>query len=235
MSPMARRAATIGSARAARAALYGTLALAVALTPAMARADGDPASDVLLVQNVFYPYAPVVSEAVQERLNGATAAAARAHFPLKVALIGSPSDLGVIPELFGKPQEYAAYLDVEISFERVQPVLVVMADGYGLRGAPAAATRALATIPKPAGGTPDALARAAITAVDRLAAAVGHPIAGAPAVAGDGGGAGPNVALLVVLVLGAASISGLLIVRRAPARRTGRGRPPRRPRRPRRR
>src|SRR3954453_3989674 len=113
--------------------LTAVLATAM-LVPAPAAADGDPASDTLLGQNVFYPYQPKVSPAVAARLNAETAAAKRAGFPLKVALIASPLDLGVIPDLFGKPQKYADFLDQEISFQGKQPLLVVMPAGYGVQG-----------------------------------------------------------------------------------------------------
>ena len=123
---------------------------ALSLAPA-ALADGDPASDVLLGENVFYPYSPQVTPALQRTLNTETAAAKKAGFPLKVALIAGPVDLGVIPDLFDKPQKYADFLDQEISFQRKQPLLVVMPAGYGVSGVGAAATAALASIPKPAG------------------------------------------------------------------------------------
>ena len=45
-----------------------------------------------------------------------TAKAKAEGFPVKVALIAAPTDLGVIPDLFGKPQPYAQFLDQEISF-----------------------------------------------------------------------------------------------------------------------
>src|SRR5207248_11177957 len=128
---------------------------------ATALADGDPASDVLLGEDVFYPYSPVVSPALQKALNAETAAARRAHFPIKVALIGSPVDLGVIPDLFGQPQKYAAFLDQEISFRAKQPLLVVMAAGYGAVGLSPAATNLVGSLPKPAGTHGDDLARAA--------------------------------------------------------------------------
>src|SRR5581483_8345153 len=105
--------------------------LAAATVPAAARADGDPASDVLLGENVFYPYTPPVSRELQRTLDGETAAAAKAGLAVKVALIASPVDLGVIPDLFNKPQQYAAFLDQEISFQGKQPLLVVMPSGLG--------------------------------------------------------------------------------------------------------
>jgi len=202
----------------ALAALLILLGLLGAHTP-FARADGDPASDVLLGESVFYPYSPAVSAPVQEALNAATAAAARAHFPVKVALIASPIDLGVIPEMFGKPQKYADFLDQEISFQTHQPLLVVMSDGYGVQGLPAAATAAAAGLPKPASGRSDDLARAATVAVRRLAAAAGHPL-GAGGSGSASTGSGPNVVLIVVIAAAAVLAAGAVVVmRRRPRRR----------------
>jgi hypothetical protein len=190
------------------------LALLLSGAAPAALADGDPASDVLLGLNVYYPYTPTVSNALQAKLNAETAAAARQHFPLKVALIESPIDLGVIPELFGKPQKYADFLDQEISFEGPQPLLVVMADGYGEKGLTPAAQTALASLRNPAGSGSDALAQAAVTAVAKLAEAEGHPLQSS---SGGGGGSGSGSGqgiLLVVLGFGAiATASALLVLR----------------------
>ena len=198
------------------------LALLLVAPPLAALADGDPASDVLLGENVFYPYQPATSRSLMASLNSATAVAAKEHFPLKIALIASPIDLGIIPQLLGKPQEYAKYLDYEISFTSKQALLVVMKDGYGIEGLPAAAIAAAAKLAPPAGGTPDDLAQAALTATGKLAAAAGHPIAGVSASgassAGSGGGGGTTV-LLIVLVIAAIGTAGALIAvrRRQPA------------------
>lgn len=150
--------------------------LAMLLASAVAHADGDPASDVLLGENVFYPYAPPVSRHLQNTLNAETSAASRAHFPIKVALIASPTDLGVIPDLFDQPQKYADFLDQEISFQGKQLLLVVMPAGYGVQGLTRASTAAAATLTKPTGHQSNDLARAAILALPKLAAAAGHPI-----------------------------------------------------------
>ena len=158
------------------------------LAPAAARADGDPASDTLLGENVFYPYEPPVAASAQRTLNAETAAAKKAGFPLKVALIAAPTDLGVIPDLFGKPQQYADFLDQEISFQGKQPLLVVMAAGYGLQGLSELATNAGRGLRPPAGKTSTDLATAAITAVQKLAAASGHPLKGVPGVDGSNAG-----------------------------------------------
>jgi hypothetical protein len=193
------------------------LLLAAMLIPAAALADGDPASDVLLGQNVFYPYNPPVSKSVAATLNAETAAAKRAGFPLKVALIAAPTDLGVIPDLFGKPQKYADFLDQEISFVGKQRLLVVMAAGYGVRGLNARANLAAAALKPPAGRTSTALATAAVTAVAKLAAASGHKLTGVAGVPGAGGGSGSSSSAVLVAVLAAGAVvlsGGLILLRR---------------------
>jgi hypothetical protein len=204
-----------------RAALIIAAAvLAFTLVPARALADADPASDILLGESVFFPYSPPVSAALQKQLTAETTAAGRAHFPIKVALIASAVDLGAIPNLFAKPQEYANFLDQEISFQAArQPLLVVMPQGYGVRGLSASATAAAPSLPRPTSSQSDVLARAAIVAVRKLAAASGHPIgnvAGASS-GGTGGGTIVIVSILVVAaVLGAAAV---FAVRRRSARK----------------
>jgi hypothetical protein len=186
--------------------------LFLALSSGVAMADGDPASDVLLGENVFYPYSPPVTLALQKTLNAETGAAAKDGFALKVALIGSPVDLGVIPDLFGKPQKYADFLDQEISFQGKQRLLVVMSTGYGVQGLKAGAQSTVASLPKPAGTQSNDLARAAIVAVAALAKAQGHPlkgVAGAPGDAGSGGSS--STALVVILGLVAAAIAAALV------------------------
>jgi len=219
----------MGSRRRPRiaAAIFAVALAALAVTLAFAGpvlADGDPASDVLLGENVFYPYSPPVSAANQKILNAATAAAARAGFPIKVALIASPVDLGVIPDLFGKPQDYAKFLDQEISFRTKQPLLVVMKDGFGVEGLSPSATALVATLPKPTSGAGDALAAAALTAVTKLAAASGHPIVGSGAGSGAGGsssGGGSSTTIVIVLAAAAALAAAALATITIRRRRAG--------------
>jgi hypothetical protein len=182
-----------------------------------ARADADPASDVLLIQRVFYPYTPPVPQSVQRSLNAETAAAAHAHFPIKVALLASRSDLGAIPELFGQPQRYAKFLEQEISFGGPQPLLVVMPNGYGATGLARAAAAVVPELAKPANETQ--LAQAAIVAVRRLAAASGHPLPQATAGSATSSGGGNRTLIIVVVVLAAVGISsGILAFRARPKR-----------------
>jgi hypothetical protein len=178
--------------------------------------DADPASDILLGENVFYPYDPQVSAALQARLNAQVATAHRAHLPLKVALIASPVDLGAIPSFFGKPRQYAAFLEREISFSSRPPLLVVMPNGYGTAGLGATASAAVVAATKPATPTSNGLARAAISVVSEITAASSHR-AGSPGASGSpGGGDGP---LLPIAVLGAciALAAGIIAWRRRSA------------------
>lgn len=152
----------------------------VLLAPAVAAADGDPASDYLLAQNVYYPVTPPVSGSLQRALNAETAAAARAGFPIKIALIDSRNDLGAVGELFGRPQTYATFLEHEIDFDKVQPLLIVMPSGYGESGLPSASMTAAEHLRRPAGTTSDDLATAALAAVAKLAAADGRSVKPGP-------------------------------------------------------
>jgi hypothetical protein len=205
MSLMARRVATLLAAAILVAAL-GVGGSGFAL------ADGDPASDVLLGQNVYYPYSPPVPGKLQRTLNAETAAAKKAGLPIKVALIATAVDLGVIPELFGQPQNYAKFLDKEISFQGTQPLLVVMPAGYGVQGMSTKAAAAVKGLAPPKGKTSAALAEAAVTAVAKIAAADGHPIKGVST--GSSGGGSSTAPLLIGLIVAAVLVAAALIVLR---------------------
>jgi hypothetical protein len=202
------------------AAVAASLVMALVWSPA-ARADADPASDVLIGASVFYPYGEPVAASLQRALNAETAAAARAGFPIKVALIDAPTDLGALPSLFGKPQQYASFLDQEFGFlsKPHPPLLVVMPNGYGVSGLPPAATAAARSLPKLSGTRSDDLARGAIAAVPKLAAATGRRVVRVSADSGPGGGGG-RVFAIVWLALAAVGVAGAVIgVRRRLARR----------------
>ena len=204
--------------RLATAALAALLAATVLCPHALA--DGDPASDILIGASVFYPYSPPVSARLMKTLNAETAASAHAHFPIKVALIDSPADLGSIPSLFAKPQQYADFLDEEISLIGTPhpPLLVVMPNGYGAIGLPPAAAAAVASLARPAGTRSDDLADVAIRAVQQLAAAAGHriePITGPS----DASHRGRSTAIIVILSLAAVAAAAIGTRRRLRASR----------------
>jgi hypothetical protein len=211
-----------GAGRRAACLLLALAAIAGAGTVApSARADGDPASDLLLINNVFYPYSPAVSPALSETLNGETAAAARSGFKVKVALIGSRQDLGAYPYLFGSPQRYADLLYEEThQLVDYKLLLTVMPAGYGVRTASRPANLAAARLGEPAGESTDDLARAAIAAVQKLATAAGHPIRNIRGVPAPGAGKGwspPNGAILAFVAIALAG--AILVFRQRRARR----------------
>jgi hypothetical protein len=152
-----------------RLALLLAVAAALAVTAGTARADGDPASDVLAFQDVYLPFqAP--SQAAKGRLADAIAASNRAGRPIKVAVIATAQDLGSIPSLFGKPAQYAHFLGLELPFYPSR-LLIVMPAGFGVwehGRSIAPAERALQGLA--AGSDSESLTDAATTAVQRLRA-----------------------------------------------------------------
>jgi hypothetical protein len=162
-----------------------TAAIAVALLLAAApaaRADGDPASDVLPSQAIFFPYAPPTSLQLRTALAKVVGAASTAGYPMKVALIESAGDLGSYPNLFNQPQRYANLLAGELpsnphgSVRTPQHLLVVMPVGIGGNNLGDKVDQALAPIKVDPNAQSDGLARAAIEAVARIATANGHAV-----------------------------------------------------------
>ncbi len=186
------------------------LVASVAFAPARALADADPPSDVLLLQAVYYPYHPAVSHTLQAQLDDLTARARRAGFPIKVALVASPADLGAVPQLFGHVTRYARFLERELEYNRPQPTLAVMPGGYGTAATGPHGTSIVARLPAPR--TADGMARGAIVAVERLAAADGRPLSAGGLGSRQSHRGGGTPALLVfaplaLLALGFAAIS----------------------------
>ena len=152
-------------------------AVACALCTPAARADGDPASDVLYGQRMFVPADASFPRAARQQLLALLAASARAGYPIKIAVIPSAYDLGSVGVLWGKPRRYAQFLGVELSLAFHGRLLVVMPAGLGVYHAGEAVVgerRALAGLNVE--NAIDGLAPAAIEAVRRLAAAGGHPL-----------------------------------------------------------
>jgi hypothetical protein len=136
-----------------------------------ARADGDPASDVLLEQNVYFPYrapSPAARSALARAADDIYARGGR----VKVAVIFASEDLGAVPSLFGQPAEYAHFLGVELGLWYAGPLLVLMPSGFGFYDggrSTAAAEQVLRPLSASA-GSPDALAGSAVAALQRLVA-----------------------------------------------------------------
>ena len=141
------------------------------------RADGDPASDVLLTQTVFVPWDAGASATQSADLQSLLAVAARRGYPARVALIASASDMGSVTELWRRPQTYAEFLGLELSLGSHGTVIVVMPNGVGAYrpGVSAAVARAVLARARTRAGQGD-LATVASAAVQSLAAADGHVV-----------------------------------------------------------
>jgi len=163
-----------------RVLALATLLAAVAtsaLAPA-ARADGDPASDYLLVQKVFFPFDVKFPSSQKAQFAAFVDAANRAGFKIRVAIIGGSYDMGSVTSLYGKPRTYARFLGEELSFVYNKRLLVVMPAGLGFNWPkhPTAPSYAvLRRVQVQTGGS--GLLTTAQTAVQRLAAASGVRVA----------------------------------------------------------
>jgi hypothetical protein len=195
-------------------ALLAGLALVGPLA-SVARADGDPASDVLAEQPLFVPSGRGIPPGDQARLQAVVRVAAAHREPVRVALIADRTDLGAVTGLWRNPSGYAAFLGRELSGVYHGTLIVVMPNGYGVALLALGATRAqqlragASLEGAPLAGSGARTAAAAITAVRRVAAAAGHPL---PAVAGvalpaSGGGGAVDAVALIALAAGAVLIA----------------------------
>jgi hypothetical protein len=151
-----------------------TLALAATVllfaAPA-ARADGDPASDFLVAQDMFYGYELDLKSKPAAQLPALLAEAKQSGYEIRVAVITRADDLGSAALLWNKPHEYAQFLGQEIANVYKGRTLVVMPNGYGFFHAGHSTVREqklLDKLPPPGELLPDAL-----ETTRRLAAAGG--------------------------------------------------------------
>jgi hypothetical protein len=145
------------------------VALTAVLTVPAALADGDPASDVLVSQDVFLPYPPP-SDAPAAALRQQVAAAYAHGDRVKVAVVASPTDLGAVPSPFGQPASYAKFLSEELRYFYIGPLVVVMPAGYGIYdgGRSTASEEKVLAREQSAGSSADALTEAASGAIGDL-------------------------------------------------------------------
>jgi hypothetical protein len=183
------------------------LALAAGSFAALARADGDPASDVLATQSLFLPQDAGVPLARQNQLTGLLGAAASSGYQIRAAIIASRSDLGSVTELWRQPQTYARFLGQELSLVYHGPLLVVMPNGFGLESLDPtvpADPSALAGVRIPAGA--GGLGTVAVTAVEHLAQASGHSIAIPPEAATTTAAGSGDLVPVIAFAIGAGLI-----------------------------
>jgi hypothetical protein len=161
------------------------IACAVAVPAVPARADGDPASDVLIQDIAYFPFPRAQHALIWRTLYSYLQAVNTSGYRIRVAIIGRPSDLGAYPQLFGQPRRYARLLAWELSYNYANRLLVVMPQGFAARRIRGGAlARAVHGVALASHATPESLGQAALTVVRRLATAAGYR-PGAPA----GGGA----------------------------------------------
>ena len=137
----------------------------------------------------------------------------KAGFPIRVAVIRNPSDLGTAFSLYGKPQKYAAFLGLELSFVYRDRLLVVMPNGYGyaLNANPDPKASAVLKKLPPPGRDATKEVEAAIVAVEKLAAAQGHPIV-APKVGSSANR--DRLTIAAAVTAGIALLAGIVLYRR---------------------
>jgi hypothetical protein len=142
-----------------------------------ARADGDPASDVLAAQELFLPQDAAVTTTQAAQLEQLLRQSSHAGHQIRVALVASASDLGSVTELWRRPQTYAEFLAQELGLVYHGPLLIVMPNGFGFQAPPRLHAPAAYLPTSLRGHIPGGnLGAAAITAVRQLAAAAGHPL-----------------------------------------------------------
>jgi hypothetical protein len=192
------------------------VAVVTALVAApVAAADGDPASDYLIGQKVFYSFDAGIPADKADRLNAFVANANTAGFTIRVALIRTNSDLGSVYQLYGKPQQYAEFLGQELRFVYRSRLLIVMPNGFGysVGGRPApSARRGLVGFAAP-GNDGARLADAATLAVQRLARAAGHDLP-LPKVDSGSSQSSDRIKIGAIAVTCAALLAAAMLVRR---------------------
>jgi hypothetical protein len=156
-----------------RRALLVAAAAALLAVP-LARANGDPASDVLLTQKVFFPFDATLPDSDREALQKTVDEANARGYTIRVALIPFTSDLGTAVSLWRHPQDYSKFLGSELAFVYANRLLIAQPSGFGFynHGKPVAKERrVLAKVP--VGKTPVELTKSTTAAVRALAAADG--------------------------------------------------------------
>ena len=186
-------------------------AVAAGLCADGARANGDPASDVLPFTTVFLSIKNPNTSPAGRALLAETKATAKKKLPIRVAVISQPSDLGLIRSLWQKPQSYAEFLGKELfQFAHYTgTTLIAMPNGYGVYGPDAAKGRpALARLPKPNTNDLERLGEDAALAVRKVAAANGYVLP----VPSEGGSGTSGWVIILAALGGAAVVAGTLFV-----------------------
>jgi hypothetical protein len=187
--------------------VFLALVLAAGAIAGSARADGDPASDYLIGQQVFFPFSASFPAEQKAQLSALVQEANRKGFKIRVAVIESSYDMGSVTALYGRPRIYARFLGEELSFVYKQRLLIVMRKGFGFNWPGHAAAPAYAVLAHIAvKSDPTGMLETAETAVERLAAADGVVVS-PPAHVNVRGPGNSNVRLLIIV-----GVAALLIL-----------------------
>jgi hypothetical protein len=189
------------------------VAVALAAVP-LARADGDPASDVLYGSNLFPSYDSGISAANLQALLRTVDDAKRAGYEIRVAVIAKPDDLGSVTSLWAKPKDYARFLGTELGIVYKGPLLIVMPNGLGFYHADHDTKAASAVLKPIRTGSGDRLAQAATDAVVALAKQAGHPVTPQAAATGASTSHSTLLVALAIAVLSILAVTALLLHRR---------------------
>ena len=143
-----------------------------------AHADGDPASDVLTEQPVFYGSALDLKSEPAAQLDALVKEAGQRGFPVNVVVISRLEDMGSVTDLYEDPERYGDFLAGEIGCCVKGRLLIVMPNGLGVTyiGHSSRADRKVVET-QPAPGAVGNLLPAAIDGVVKLAAASGVELA----------------------------------------------------------
>jgi hypothetical protein len=182
--------------------------LAAAAAVPIVRADADPASDFLISQKVYLPFfGNKPTKGAEAELRKVVDQANASGYKIKVAVIGSPNDLGGVGGVWNRPRAYAPFLGEELRFAYKGPLLVVMPAGFGFYNVGRPVTkeqRALEGVKLDPNG--DGLTLSAARGVEALAKANGVNVSGPSDSSGDGNSGRIVIAvaggLALILILG---------------------------------
>jgi hypothetical protein len=115
-----------------RLGLAATVLACLLIFASGARADGDPAGDVLAQQPVFYGSALDLKSKEAAQLWQLVADAKAAGYELRVAALSVQQDLGAIDYMWDDPINYSEFLAAELAYVYRRRTLVVMPSGYAV-------------------------------------------------------------------------------------------------------
>jgi len=191
-----------------RLALVAALALVVV---PLARADADPASDILYTQRIYLPFfGEKVSPKNATVLKQTVDKAWSKGYKIKVALIATRNDLGGVFQLWQKPQTYADFLGRELVVLYKGKLITVMPGGIGAYQYKTDVSGEKQIVGKiKVDPSADGMANAATLAVAKLAGFKPPPL---PSVSGGGssGGGTPVWEFVVIVVGGLALLAAML-------------------------